>query len=175
MSVISIVDIFLCENLEHGKNIKSSYIEQINFLIIIISLSFVLFYYFCRKFQLMKIGNTLKHLREKNGLTQQEMADIIHTHRSGYSKIENNQQEIPVDSLVLLSKHFGMSVDDLIFFDEKNGVPGEVTVKDNDTLEQLQLINELDTEEKSILLRLIETFVSKKRFKDYVQQNIAAL
>jgi len=103
------------------------------------------------------------------------MADLIHAHRSGYSKIENNQQEITLNGLVLLAKHFGMSVDDLIFFEEKNGIPGEVTVKDNDTLEQLQLINELDTEEKSILLKLIETFVSKKRFKDYVQQNIAAL
>jgi hypothetical protein len=29
----------------------------------------------------------------------------------------------------LLLKHFGMSVDDLIFFDEKNGVPGEVSEK----------------------------------------------
>jgi len=123
----------------------------------------------------MKIGNTLKYLREKNGLTQQEMADLIHTHRTGYSKIENNQQEITVQGLVLLAKHFGMSIDDLIFYDEKNGVPDEVTVKDKETIEQLQLINELDSEEKNILLKLIDTFVSKKRFKDYLQQNIAAL
>ena len=123
----------------------------------------------------MKIGNTLKELREKNGLTQQEMADLIHTHRTGYSKIENNQQDISVDGLVLLSKHFGMSIDDMIFYEEKNGIPDEVTVKDKETIEQLQLINELDTEEKSILLKLIDTFVSKKRFKDYLQKNIAAL
>jgi transcriptional regulator with XRE-family HTH domain len=123
----------------------------------------------------MKIGNTLKLLREKNGLTQQEMADLIHTHRTGYSKIENNQQEVTVDGLVSLAKHFGMSVDELLFFDEKNNIPDEVTVKDKETLEQLQLINELDKEEKNILLKLIETFVSKKRFKDYLQKNIATL
>ena len=70
---------------------------------------------------------------------------------------------------------FGMSVDDVIYFDEKNGVPGEVSLSDKVTLEQLQLINELDTEEKGLLLKLIETFVSKKRFKDYLQKNIAAL
>jgi hypothetical protein len=40
---------------------------------------------------------------------------------------------------------------------------------------QGRLINELSEEEKSILLKLIETFVSKKRFKDYLQKNIAAL
>ncbi|WP_198675420.1 hypothetical protein [Pleomorphovibrio marinus] len=68
-----------------------------------------------------------------------------------------------------------MSVDEVIYFNEKNGVPGKVSVNDKAALEQLQLINELGEEEKSILLKLIETFVSKKRFKDYLQKNIAAL
>jgi len=123
----------------------------------------------------MNIGNSLKKLRESKGLTQQEMADIIHTHRTGYSKMENNQQEIPVDGLILLSKNFGMSVDDVIFFGDKNSVPGEISLEDKAVLEQLQLINELEPDEKNMLLKLIETFVSKKRFKDYLQKNIATL
>lgn len=123
----------------------------------------------------MKIGENLKQLRESKGLTQQEMADLMHTHRTGYSKMENNQQEIPVDRLIYIAKHFGISVDDIIFYNEKNNAPKEVSIQDTATLEQLKLINELDTEEKSILLKLIETFVSKKRFKDYLQKNIAAL
>ena len=84
--------------------------------------------------------------------------------------MENNQQEIPVDCLIQIAKNFGMSVDDVIFFDEKNGVPNEVSMNDKAALEQLQLINELNEEEKGILLKLIETFVSKKRFKDYLQK-----
>ncbi|MBL7904318.1 MAG: hypothetical protein JNL22_04790 [Bacteroidales bacterium] len=68
-----------------------------------------------------------------------------------------------------------MSVDDVIFFDEKNGVSNEVSMNDKAALEQLQLINELNEEENGILLKLIETFVSKKRLKDYLQKNIAAL
>ncbi|MBW8524659.1 helix-turn-helix domain-containing protein [Chryseobacterium chendengshani] len=123
----------------------------------------------------MKIGDNLKKLRESKGLTQQDMADLMHTHRTGYSKMENNQQDIPVDKLVFVAKHFGISVDDIIFFNEKNNVPNEVSMEDTAVLEQLKLINELDTEEKNILLKLIETFVSKKRFKDYLQKNIAAL
>jgi len=39
-----------------------------------------------------------------------------------------------------------------------------------EALEQLQHINELNDIEKSILLKLIETFVSKKRFKDNLQK-----
>ncbi|MCA6421560.1 MAG: helix-turn-helix transcriptional regulator [Flavobacterium sp.] len=122
----------------------------------------------------MKIGDNLRKLRENNGLTQQQMADLIHTHRSGYSKIENNQQEISIEALVLLSKQFNMTVDEIISYDNSR-IPNEVTIEDKATLEQLQLINELEPEEKTILLKLIETFVSKKRFKDYLQQNIATL
>lgn len=123
----------------------------------------------------MKIGDNLKKLRENKGLTQQEMADLMHTHRTGYSKMENNQQDIPVDKLVFVAKHFGIAVDDIIFFNEKNNVPNEVSIEDTAVLEQLKLINELDAEEKNILLKLIETFVSKKRFKEYLQKNIATL
>ena len=123
----------------------------------------------------MKLGDSLKKLRESKGYTQQQMADLIHTHRSGYSKMENNQQDIPVDCLIHIAKNFGMSVDDVIYFDENNGIPNEISMDDKATLEQLQLINELDGEEKTILLKLIETFVSKKRFKDYLEKNIATL
>lgn len=123
----------------------------------------------------MNLGDSLKRLRESKGLTQQEIADLIHTHRTGYSKMENNQQDIPVDCLIHIAKNFGMAVDDIIYFNEKNSLPNDISMEDKATLEQLQLINELDKEEKNILLKLIETFVSKKRFKDYLQKNIAAL
>jgi transcriptional regulator with XRE-family HTH domain len=122
----------------------------------------------------MKIGDNLKKLRENFGLTQQQIADLIHTHRSGYSKIENNQQDVSLEALIKLSKQFNMSVDEIISFDN-NRIPDEISITDKATLEQLQLINELEPEEKTILLKLIETFVSKKRFKDYLQQNIATL
>ncbi len=123
----------------------------------------------------MKIGDSLKKLRENKGYTQQQMAELIHVHRSGYSKMENSQQDIPVDCLIHIAKNFGMTVDDVIYFGERSSVPNEVSVEDKAALEQLQLINELDIEEKNILLKLIETFVSKKRFKDYLEKNIATL
>jgi len=123
----------------------------------------------------MKLGNNLKKLRESKGYTQQQMADLVHTHRSGYSKMENDQQDISVDALIYIAKNFGLTVDDIIYFEDKNGIPKEISMDDKKALEQLQLINELEDEEKNILLKLIETFVSKKRFKEYLQKNIAAL
>jgi len=92
------------------------------------------------------------------------------------TKLQTSQSRgIPVDKLVFVAKHFGISVDDIIFSNEKNNVPNEISMEDTAVLEQLKLINELDTEEKNILVKLIATFVSKKRFKDYLQKNITAL
>jgi transcriptional regulator with XRE-family HTH domain len=123
----------------------------------------------------MKLGDSLKKLREHKKLTQQQMAELIHTHRTGYSKMENNQQDVPVDCLMIIAKNFGMTVDDVIYYADKTDILNEVSVEDKAILEQLHLINELEEEEKNILLKLIETFVSKKRFKDYLQKNIATL
>lgn len=66
-------------------------------------------------------------------------------------------------------------MDDVIFLDKKNGVPNEVSVADKVALELLQFINELSDKGKNILLKLIETFVSKKYFKDYLQKNTSTL
>jgi hypothetical protein len=68
-----------------------------------------------------------------------------------------------------------MTIDDVIYFNEKNGVPNEVSMADKAAIGQLQFNNELHEEDKSILLKLIETFFSKKRPKDYQQKNIATL
>ena len=68
-----------------------------------------------------------------------------------------------------------MTVDDIIYYNEKNSIPKEISVEDKATIEKLQLINELEKEEKSILLKLIDTFISKKRFKDYLQKDITTL
>ena len=123
----------------------------------------------------MKFGANLKRFRETTGLTQQEMADLTNSNRTGYSKMENNQQEIPLACLVQIANKFGTTLDDIIYFGTKSEQPEEAIIGDKTAIEQLNLINELQVEEKEILLKLIETFISKKRFKDYLLQNIATL
>ena len=119
----------------------------------------------------MQIGQNLKKLREDKGYTQQQMADLMHTHRTGYSKMENGQQDISVDALVSVATHFGITVDDII--NMKNEIPKEVILEDKSNAEQLKLIQELEPEDKSMVFKMIETFLSKKRFKEFVQKNVA--
>ncbi len=50
----------------------------------------------------------------------------------------------------------------------KSKIPTEEKIENITSLEQLRLINELDEEDKAMVYRLIDTIVTKKKFKDFV-------
>jgi hypothetical protein len=57
----------------------------------------------------------------------------------------------------------------------KQVVPQEITIEDKITSEQVRLIAELDEKDKSIIFGLIETMLTKKKFKDFFNKNVAML
>ncbi len=56
-----------------------------------------------------------------------------------------------------------------------NEVPTDITLEDKTTSEQVRLIAELDEKDKSIVYGMIETMLTKKKFKDFFNKNVAAL
>jgi len=56
----------------------------------------------------------------------------------------------------------------------KGKVPVEEKFEDKTTIEQVKLINELEPDDKAMVFRLIDTIVTKKKFKDFFQENITA-
>jgi transcriptional regulator with XRE-family HTH domain len=119
------------------------------------------------------IGKTIKKIREEKGLTQQQIAELVHMHRSNYSKVENGERELSVDAVNKIAKYFGMTMDELVNFN--GAMPNDITVEDKSLMEQVKLIAELEPEEKSMVFKMIDTFLTKKKFKDFFQKNIAAL
>ncbi len=61
-----------------------------------------------------KIGLFIKHLREKNNLSQNELAEKIPIGRDAVSKWEHGKTIPDIQNLVLLSKFFGVTIDELI-------------------------------------------------------------
>lgn len=55
--------------------------------------------------------NRLKDLRAIRGLTQNDLADLLHVTRKAISFYELGQRDIPNDSLLILAKHFNVSTD----------------------------------------------------------------
>jgi len=112
----------------------------------------------------MSVGQNIKKIREDKNLTQQQIAELIHMHRSNYSKIESGQREISVDALNKIAKYFGMTIDQIVNFD--GAIPQEITVEDKTLMEQVKMIQELEPEEKNMVFKMVDTFLTKNKFKD---------
>lgn len=53
----------------------------------------------------------LKDLREDNDLTQKQLAEMLHIRQNTYCQYENGQRQVPVDTLIALSRIYEVSVD----------------------------------------------------------------
>ena len=71
----------------------------------------------------MKIKLRLKELRGEFGKTQAEISQLLNVKQNTYSQYENNQRQIPLESLATLAEYYGVSVDYILGLTE-NDVPG---------------------------------------------------
>lgn len=62
----------------------------------------------------MEIKDIIRKLREKNHLTQEQMADRLMISRQAVSRWENGETQPDTESLKLLSKEFNVSINTLL-------------------------------------------------------------
>ncbi len=65
-------------------------------------------------------GSRLKLVRERIGLTQKQLADIIGVTRSAYTQYESEYNTIPLIHLITLCNYFDISLDYIFSFRDKN-------------------------------------------------------
>ena len=53
----------------------------------------------------------LRDLREDNDLSQQQIADILEITRQQYQLYESGKREIPLHLVIILAKHYNVSID----------------------------------------------------------------
>jgi transcriptional regulator with XRE-family HTH domain len=119
------------------------------------------------------IGKNIKRIREEKGLTQQSIADLIAMHRSNYSRVETGDRDLSIDAISKIAKYFNMTIDQLVNFE--GDIPQEVTIEDKTLVEQVKLIQELEPDEKNMVFKMVDTFLTQKKFKDFFAKNVATL
>lgn len=62
----------------------------------------------------MELGNKIKYYRNEKELSQEELAERVYVSRQTISNWENNKSYPDINSIVLLSEIFGISIDNLI-------------------------------------------------------------
>jgi transcriptional regulator with XRE-family HTH domain len=100
-----------------------------------------------------KIYSTIKNLREKNGKTQADLADVLNLDTSGYGKLERGTTDITLTKLEILAEYYNMTVVDLISYPDKY-IKADALI--NATVEEkVSLLIELKKEKKDQVLKLI--------------------
>ena len=62
----------------------------------------------------MEFSEKLQELRKSRGLTQEELAEALYVSRTAVSKWESGRGYPSIDSLKEISRHFSVSIDDLL-------------------------------------------------------------
>lgn len=77
-------------------------------------------YDYTRKIDKSIIGNNIKYLRNKNDLTQYDLAKILNTSQSTISAYENGKTLVLTAFIFSLAKEFNLSVDKLCGLEKTN-------------------------------------------------------
>ena len=64
-------------------------------------------------YRIDKVGDRVKFLRDKSGLSQSELAEELEVHKTTISKIESGGNLPSLEMLVKFAKFFGVSTDAL--------------------------------------------------------------
>ena len=110
-------------------------------------------------------GNRLKKLREGMGYTQERFAELLDVSVTLYKKMESGSYNISIKNLRRLKEITGVSVDYLMFGEQKEFEEIWMSLQSSDNLTKMKM-----------LLRLVayfgmdsrECFVERKREEEYI-------
>ena len=97
------------------------------------------------------IGNKIRYLREERGITQKQLAENISSTNKNIWAYETGYTLPPVDTIIRLSKFFGVSVDYLLGLEDDFGGKVAGSNSPRSTLSGVPAAPELSNEEKKLI------------------------
>lgn len=118
------------------------------------------------------LADNIKKLREDKGMMQKEVAAEIGLKPAHYNKLEKGLVEPSVEVLDKLAAFYGITIDGIVHFSK--ATPKAITMEDKTSAEQLRLISQLNEKDKGLVMNIIDTMLTKQKFQEFFQQNLAA-
>lgn len=107
------------------------------------------------------LGDKIKYLRKKKGLTQQELSSAIDVSRSTIGMVEKNLQGTGKETLMKFADFFGVTIDYLLSDDEETENIEEIKKERDYSLSVKEQLN-IDDEAKKIIEELSMSFSKNK-------------
>ena len=118
----------------------------------------------------MSIADNIKKLREDKDLMQKEVYNEIGLKPAHYNKLEKGLVEPSVEILGKLASFYGITIDEIVHYSK--AVPETVTIEDKTASEQVRLIAQLNEKDKSTVMNIIDTMLTRQRFQIFFEQNL---
>lgn len=59
----------------------------------------------------MKYNERIREIREEHSYTQQQIANLLNVGQRTYCDYESGKTRIPIDNIIILAKHYNVSMD----------------------------------------------------------------
>jgi transcriptional regulator with XRE-family HTH domain len=109
----------------------------------------------------MNLGQRIQELRKENNLTQAALAEKIRISLPQIVRYETKDVQPPADVLKRMADVFGTSIDYIV-----NGNINEKaqnSIKDSKLLQHFKAIENMDEDDKNVVLKLIDAFITKRK------------
>jgi len=117
----------------------------------------------------MSIADNIKKLREDKNLMQKEIYNEIGLKPAHYNKLEKGLVEPSIEILGKLASFHGITIDEIVNY---KATPKTVTIEDKTASEQVRLIAQLNEKDKSTVMNIIDTMLTRQRFQTFFEQNL---
>ena len=118
----------------------------------------------------MSIADNIKKIREDKDLMQKEVYNEIGLKPAHYNKLEKGLVEPSVEILGKLASFYGITIDEIVYYSK--ATPKTVTIEDKTASEQVRLIAQLNEKDKSTVMNIIDTMLTRQRFQTFFEQNL---
>lgn len=108
-------------------------------------------------------ANRLKTLRKSNNLSQTELAKIVGVHYNHIGRYERGSSKPSAKALNALAHALGVSADYLMEGATQEGAKADFN--DRELLRLFKEIESFESEDKNVIKKLIEAFVTKKQLQ----------
>jgi transcriptional regulator with XRE-family HTH domain len=112
---------------------------------------------------MISVGKQIQDLRKANNLNQSQLAEKIGVSLTQLQRYENKGVQPPADILNKLADVLNTSVDFLI--NGNTSQKAQATLKDTDLLQQFKAVDLMPDEDKQVIKKLIDAFITKGKLK----------
>jgi transcriptional regulator with XRE-family HTH domain len=113
------------------------------------------------------LGDRIKDLRKQKNLSQSELADKVGISYAQIGRYETKGAQPPAETLKQIADALGVSPDFLIYGTSDQKAKTRLT--DADLINQFKAIEGMEEDDRNVVKKLIDAFITKKQLQKMVQ------